>query len=105
MIQTAYWYLHTDQFRYDTFGADTLASARPGGRSPGRTTADVIAQSARLGWMPSYPTFDRNPLDLADEAARLGPPRRRARGRGAARPDGCGSPGRTRTPPRTSRAC
>ena len=23
MIQTAYWYLHTDQFRYDTFGADT----------------------------------------------------------------------------------
>ena len=27
MIQTAYWYLHTDQFRYDAFGADTLASA------------------------------------------------------------------------------
>ena len=25
MIQTAYWYLHTDQFRYDPFGADTLA--------------------------------------------------------------------------------
>src|SRR5204862_1061227 len=29
-----------------------------------------IALSARLGWMPSYPTFDRNPLDLADDAAR-----------------------------------
>ena len=27
MIQTAYWYLHTDQFRYDTFGADTLVGA------------------------------------------------------------------------------
>ena len=24
MIHTAYWYLHTDQFRYDTFGADTV---------------------------------------------------------------------------------
>jgi nitrate reductase / nitrite oxidoreductase, alpha subunit len=68
MIQTAYWYLHSDQFRYDAFGADTLASATAGGQLAGKTTADVIAQSARLGWMPSYPTFDRNPLDLADDA-------------------------------------
>ncbi len=83
MIQTAYWYLHTDQFRYDAFGADTLASATAGGQLAGRTTADVIAQSARLGWMPSYPTFDRNPLDLADEAGAVGPPGRRARGRRA----------------------
>ena len=40
MIQTAYWYLHTDQFRYDPFGADTLAAAtgqrpvRRAGRPP-----------------------------------------------------------------------
>ena len=68
MIQTAYWYLHTDQFRYDHFGADTLSAATSGGQLAGKTTADVIAQSARMGWMPSYPTFDRNPLDLADEA-------------------------------------
>jgi len=74
MIQTAYWYLHTDQFRYDHFGADTLAAATAGGSLAGKTTADVIAQSARMGWMPSYPTFDRNPLDLADEAARAGRP-------------------------------
>jgi nitrate reductase / nitrite oxidoreductase, alpha subunit len=68
MIQTAYWYLHSDQFRYDHFGADTLSAATAGGQLAGKTTADVIAQSARMGWMPSYPTFDRNPLDLADEA-------------------------------------
>jgi nitrate reductase / nitrite oxidoreductase, alpha subunit len=74
MIQTAYWYLHTDQFRYDAFGADTLASATAEGQLAGRTTADVIAQSARLGWMPSYPTFNRNPLDLADEARASGLP-------------------------------
>ncbi|MGW5053646.1 nitrate reductase subunit alpha [Actinokineospora sp. NPDC004072] len=74
MIQTAYWYLHTDQFRYDHFGADTLSAATAGGRLAGLTTADVIAQSARLGWMPSYPTFDRNPLDLADEAEAAGAP-------------------------------
>jgi len=75
MVQTAYWYLHTDQFRYDHVGADALASASPGkGAFAGRTTADLIAQSARSGWMPSYPTFDRNPLELADEAAEAGRP-------------------------------
>ncbi|WP_454342865.1 nitrate reductase subunit alpha [Streptomyces canus] len=72
MIQTAYWYLHGDQFRYDPFAADTLAAAGAGGPFAGRTTADVIAASARMGWMPSYPTFDRNPLDLADEAEAAG---------------------------------
>ncbi|HET6699455.1 MAG TPA: nitrate reductase subunit alpha [Nocardioidaceae bacterium] len=74
MIQTAYWYLHTDQFRYDHFGADTLAARTGEGQLAGRSTADLIAQSARLGWMPSYPTFDKNPLDLADEAAAAGTP-------------------------------
>ena len=72
MIQTAYWYLHSDQFRYDPFSADTLAAAGSGGPFAGKATADVIAQSARMGWMPSYPTFDRNPLDLADEAEAAG---------------------------------
>ncbi|HEY9438938.1 MAG TPA: nitrate reductase subunit alpha [Streptomyces sp.] len=72
MIQTAYWYLHTDQFRYDPFSADTLAAASAGGTFAGKTTADVIAQSARLGWMPSYPTFDRNPLTLAADAEAAG---------------------------------
>ena len=74
MIQTAYWYLHTDQFRYDSFGADTLAAGTAGGRFAGQATADVIAQSARMGWMPSYPTFDRNPLRLAEEADAAGLP-------------------------------
>ncbi|WP_324786873.1 nitrate reductase subunit alpha [Streptomyces sp. H51] len=75
MIQTAYWYLHGDQFRYDPFSADVLVADGTGaGPFAGKATADVIAQSARLGWMPSYPTFDRNPLDLADEADGAGRP-------------------------------
>ncbi|HET7533684.1 MAG TPA: nitrate reductase subunit alpha [Nocardioidaceae bacterium] len=74
MIHTAYWYLHTDQFRYDHFSADVLAASTGAGRFEGMSTADVIAKSARMGWMPSYPTFNRNPLDLADEAAAEGRP-------------------------------
>ena len=78
MIQTAYWYLHTNQFRYDPFGADTLSHCvmeqGGAGQLAGMSTADVIAQSARMGWMPSYPTFNRNPLTICDEAAAAGKP-------------------------------
>ena len=72
MIGTGFFYLHTDQWRYDGFGADVLSSPLGEGRFAGKATADVLAQSARMGWMPSYPTFDRNPLDLADEAEATG---------------------------------
>jgi len=60
--------MHTDQWRFDGYRADALASPLAEGHLAGMHTADTIAQSARLGWMPFYPQFDRNPLDLADEA-------------------------------------
>ncbi|MFB8145978.1 nitrate reductase subunit alpha [Microbacterium sp. NPDC056003] len=68
MIGTAYWYMHTDQWRFDGYSADALASPLAEGNLAGMHTADTIAQSARLGWMPFYPQFDVNPLDLADRA-------------------------------------
>jgi nitrate reductase / nitrite oxidoreductase, alpha subunit len=74
MIQTAYWYLHTDQWRYDNYTADRLAAATGRGAFTGMGTADALAKSARMGWMPSYPTFDRNPLDLTREAEEAGVP-------------------------------
>ncbi len=72
MIQTAYWYLHTDQYRYDNYTADHLAAGTGRGRFGRMGTADALALSARLGWMPSYPTFNRNSLDLVDEAEAAG---------------------------------
>ncbi|WP_327352129.1 nitrate reductase subunit alpha [Streptomyces sp. NBC_01304] len=68
MIGAAYWFLNTDQWRYDKFQADVLSSPLGEGRFDGMTGADCLALSARTGWMPSYPTFDRNPLDLAEAA-------------------------------------
>jgi len=72
MIGTAFWYTHTDQWRYDGYRADALVSPLADGHLAGMHTADTIAQSARLGWMPSYPQFDRNPLELADDIAASG---------------------------------
>jgi nitrate reductase / nitrite oxidoreductase, alpha subunit len=72
MVSTAFFYLHTGQWRYDPYPADAMCSPLAGGAFAGRSTADLVAQSARLGWMPSVPTFDRNPLDLVDEAKAAG---------------------------------
>ncbi len=72
MQGTVFWYLANDQWRYDPFTADAFASPLGAGRLAGRTAADNIALASRLGWMPSYPTFDRNPLDLVDQAEAAG---------------------------------
>ncbi|GAA1848283.1 nitrate reductase subunit alpha [Myceligenerans crystallogenes] len=72
MIATAYWYLATDQWRYDGMPADSLASPLARGLFKDRTTADTLVESAQRGWMPSYPQFDRNPLDLVAEAREAG---------------------------------
>jgi nitrate reductase / nitrite oxidoreductase, alpha subunit len=62
---TPFWYLATGQWRYED------RSARgPDGMHP----ADANALAARLGWLPSYPTFDRNPLDLVTAAEAEGVP-------------------------------
>ena len=69
MIGTGYWYMHTDQWRTDGYSADRVKSPLSTG-TPGRPAhrGRHGAVSHRLGWMPFYPQFDRNPLDLADEA-------------------------------------
>ena len=70
MAQTAYWYLNTSQYRYDTYVANDVAAGLDA--FPGKAVADLVAQSARLGWLPSYPTLNRNPLVICDEAQAAG---------------------------------
>ena len=74
MAGTSFWYLNTDQWRYDAFGADQMSARTGKGLFAGKAFADTLAQAARMGWSPSYPTFDRNPLELADQAAAAGTP-------------------------------
>ncbi len=72
MAGTPYWYMHTGQWRYEGFSAGALSSPTGPGLFAGRHTADLVAQSSRLGWMPSYPTFAANPLDLGRAAHEAG---------------------------------
>jgi nitrate reductase alpha subunit len=69
---TPWFYLATDQWRYEGIRPEDLAW--PGGRGlfAGRHVADLNALGARLGWLPSHPAFDRSTLDLVDEAEAAG---------------------------------
>ncbi len=74
MAGTPFWYLATDQWRYEASHASALASPLGRGLFAGKSTADLYAYSARQGWLPSHPAFDRNPLELADQAQAAGKP-------------------------------
>ncbi len=69
---TPFFYLATDQWRYERYRPADLAWARGRGLLEGMHIADVNALGARLGWLPSHPSFDRSTLDLCDEAQRAG---------------------------------
>ena len=68
MAGTALWYLASSQWRYDTFKADEFATPLGKGLLSGKHLADCLAISARLGWLPSSPAFNRNPLEITAEA-------------------------------------
>ena len=72
MAGTSYWYAHTDQWRYDGYRADALASPLGRGRFAGQAHMDVLASAVAMGWTPFYPQFDRSSLDVADEARAAG---------------------------------
>lgn len=68
---TSFFYFASDQWRYDNFSADQVLSPLTEGQRP-RHMADFNVIAARLGWLPSYPQFNRNPLDLCREAVEAG---------------------------------
>ena len=74
MIATGWYYLTTDQWRYDGAHAEAMANPLGPGRLRGKTIADCLVESAQRGWTPSYPTFDRNPLELGRAAREAGVP-------------------------------
>ncbi len=69
---TPFFSLLSGQWRYADVFPDKLASPLGTGRFKGMHIADMNALGARLGWLPSFPSFDRNSLDLVDDAERAG---------------------------------
>ncbi len=69
---TSFFYMNTGQFRYDAWDASAYLTPSDSGELRDKHVADCISQAVRLGWTPAYPSLDRNPLDIADEAKEAG---------------------------------
>ncbi|OPA73330.1 nitrate reductase subunit alpha [Paenibacillus selenitireducens] len=68
---TSFFYFATEQFRYEA--KEDRAEEPPwGGRYSKMHPADINAMAARLGWLPSFPQFSQNSLDLVREAREHG---------------------------------
>lgn len=65
--QAPLWhYINTCQYRYD--GQFSKYNTVPDNKWTRQHTADTIYQSVRMGWMPFYPQFNQNTLNLCQEA-------------------------------------
>jgi nitrate reductase alpha subunit len=72
MNSTSCWYAHTDQWRYETLNIDEILSPlAPEGRWSG-SLIDFNARAERMGWLPSAPQLQKNPLEVAKDAAASG---------------------------------
>lgn len=63
-------YVHTDQWRYEKSFTDyhTVPRHQPPDTLAQGHTMDVQSRSVRSGWMPFYPQFNKNPIDIVAEA-------------------------------------
>ncbi|MDA1370334.1 MAG: nitrate reductase subunit alpha [Proteobacteria bacterium] len=69
--QAPIWhYINTSQYRYD--GNYSRYNTVPVNAMTGQHTADTIFKSVRNGWMPFYPQFKQNTLELGKEAVAAG---------------------------------
>lgn len=72
MISTGFWYLTTDQWRYDNAKTNRFTSPLATEVDGDELTSDTLVESMKRGWMPSYPQFNRNTLVLSEEAKERG---------------------------------
>jgi nitrate reductase alpha subunit len=67
-------YVHTDQWRYEKEFTDyhTVPRHQPKDTLAAGHTMDIQTRAVRSGWLPFYPQFDKNPLDIVKEAKAAG---------------------------------
>jgi len=72
MNSTSSFYAHTDQWRYETLDvSEILSPTAPAGPWDG-ALIDYNVRAERMGWLPSAPQLEANPLSIAAMAAAVG---------------------------------
>ncbi len=67
-------YVHTDQWRYEKEFTDyhTVPQRQPENTIAKGHTMDLQVKAVRNGWLPFYPQFPKNPIELVKEAHAAG---------------------------------
>ncbi len=69
---TSVFYAHTDQWRYESLDvAEIVSPTAPAGNWTG-ALIDYNVRAERMGWLPSAPQLETNPLDIAARARAAG---------------------------------
>ena len=70
MNSTSFFYAHTDQWRYETLNVSEILSPTAPKGEWNATLIDYNIKAERMGWLPSAPQLETNPLDIAKMAAK-----------------------------------
>ncbi|OEZ63543.1 nitrate reductase subunit alpha [Duganella sp. HH105] len=72
MNGTSFFYAHTSQWRHEKLHTEEIASPTAGPDVAPMTLLDYNAKAERLGWLPSAPQLQTNPLEVTRAAAAAG---------------------------------
>jgi nitrate reductase alpha subunit len=72
MNTPSFHYVNTDQWRYERTYTERQPVARPGQEMTQEHTIDSQIRAVRMGWLPSYPQFDRSSLEIVKQAEKAG---------------------------------
>ncbi|QDZ28003.1 nitrate reductase subunit alpha [Noviherbaspirillum sp. UKPF54] len=75
MNGTSFFYAHTSQWRHEKLNTSEILCPTADGKMAEMSMIDFNAKAERLGWLPSAPQLETNPLEVtrAAEAAGLDP--------------------------------
>jgi len=68
MNSTSFFYNHSDQWRYEKLEIDEILSPLANRERHSGSLIDYNVRSERMGWLPSAPQLNLNPLHIADKA-------------------------------------
>ncbi|CAN7685104.1 nitrate reductase subunit alpha [Variovorax paradoxus] len=72
MNSTSFFYAHTDQWRYEKLGMEEVLSPLADKAAFADTMIDYNVRAERMGWLPSAPQLQTNPLQVARDAQAAG---------------------------------
>jgi nitrate reductase / nitrite oxidoreductase, alpha subunit len=72
MNSTSYWYAHTCQWKYERLSVQEILSRLANPNEWKGSLIDFNVRAERMGWLPSSPQLNRNPLEVSRAAVRAG---------------------------------